>query len=227
MNVSYPQLEPRRGSSGSTWWGKAWTRSLEEAAYGEEELKQGRRLARNGAVGAITVSSGGYLAAVQDRGDAWTVTGTVEPLDETSRHLFAEVVAGSSGRVASLLRGDLPLPLVEDCEEVGVELVPYAGELGWTCTCAHWVDPCPHGVAVAVQVGWLLQADALVLLHLRGLAREELLAAVHALATSGPDVQADVETDMQTDVETDVETGVDAALRAGALLDQWEHPPSA
>lgn len=211
MSVIYPRLPPRRGSPAATWWGKAWGRSLEEAAYGEAELRRGRQLARAGAVGAISVEPGRYVAAVRD---TFTVTGTVEPFDVTSAELFVEVVASGAGRVAALLSGELPAALVEGCEEVGVELVPYAGELGWTCTCEAWLDPCEHGLAVAVQVGWLMQSDPLVLLHLRGLPREELLARVHAAATgTGGAVDS---------AEEDLATGLDAALRAANLIGDAE-----
>lgn len=236
MILTHPRLPPRRAGSRTapTWWGKAWSRSLEEAVYGADELRRGTRLARDGAVGAIAVSVGGYLAAVEEKQEPFTVTGTVEPFDEVSADLFVEVVAGASGTVAALLAGDLPLGLVESCEEVGVELVPYAGELGWTCSCDAWVDPCPHGIAVAVQVGWLLAADPLVLLHLRGLPREELLARVHAVVApggaagagtadggpvgQGPDGGAPVVPGV---AEEDLESGADAALRAERMLDGW------
>lgn len=215
MTLTHPRLAPRRGvPPASSWWGKAWQRSVEESAYAVEDLRRGRSLARAGAVGAIDLSPGGFVAAVEDRGDAFTVSASVETFDETSAHLFVEVVAQGAGRVAALLAGELPLALVEATEEVGVELIPYAGELGWSCSCDAWMDPCPHALAVAVQVGWLLHADPLVLLHLRGLPREELLARVHQVATGADDRDQD----HGDGDDEDLETGLDAALRAAALL---------
>ena len=44
----------RRGPSRmTTWWGKAWLRAVEEAAYTEGDLKVARALARAGEVGGI------------------------------------------------------------------------------------------------------------------------------------------------------------------------------
>jgi uncharacterized Zn finger protein len=228
--VTHPRFPPGRGTGGArgagTWWGKAWTRTLEESAYGEQDVRAARRLARAGAVGAIavgTTESGapGFVAAVEDGGAVHTATGTVPPFGETDRELFVEVVAAGAGRIAALLSGDLPLPLVEACEEVGVELVPYAGELGWSCTCEAWVDPCPHALAVATQVGWLLQRDPLVLLHLRGLAREELLADVYAV-TAGP---GDPDGEGPQEAADDLDVAAEAVLRARHLLDQWARSP--
>jgi uncharacterized Zn finger protein len=62
----------------------------------------------------------------------WTVTGSVPPFGDDERQAFLEVVAG---RAELLLDGELPHDLVEHAEEAGVELVPYGGELGTTCTC--------------------------------------------------------------------------------------------
>jgi uncharacterized Zn finger protein len=67
-------------------------------------------------------------------------------------------------------------------EEAGVELLPYGGELGSACTCETWLDPCPHALAVLTQLAWLIQRDPFVLFQLRGLARDEVLARLHALS---------------------------------------------
>ena len=70
--VTHPRLAPRRGGGTGTWWSKAVLRAVEEAAFGEKELRTGRTLARAGAVGAITVTEGGAVAAVTDGQDAFT-----------------------------------------------------------------------------------------------------------------------------------------------------------
>ena len=79
-------------------------------------------------------------------------------LDPTAGDALVETVAAEAGRVAALLAGDLPHTLVEHAEEAGVELLPYGGELGSTCTCQAWTDPCPHALAVMYQLAWLVEA---------------------------------------------------------------------
>ena len=95
-------------------------------------------------------------------------------------------------------------------EEIGIELLPYGGELTASCTCAAVLDPCRHALAVLIQTGWLVDADPLVLLAVRGLDRESLLHALHERpAALGNGV---------TDLADDVEVAADAMLRAQRLL---------
>lgn len=180
--VTHPRVPPRRGGVGGTWWSKAFLRAVEEAAFSAAELKRGRAHARAGDVGAITVADGTFVAAVFDHDDAFTVTGTVPVLSPDDQSVLVELIAAEAGRIGALMSGDLPHPLVESVEEAGVELLPYGGELGSACTCEGWLDPCPHALAVLTQLAWLIQRDPFVLIQLRGLARDDVLARLHVLS---------------------------------------------
>ncbi len=205
--VSHPRIRPRRGAArATTWWGKAWVRACEESAYGEAELRSARSLARSGAVGAIAISDGRFLAAVEDGDELWTTSTSLPVLEDADRKAFVEAVAAEAGRLPALLAGDLPHALVEHAEEAGVELLPYGGELTASCTCAAWMDPCAHALAVAYQVAWLADADPFVLLALRGLPREELLARLHDREET------------RGEVPDDVAVAADAAARARRIL---------
>lgn len=217
--TSHPRLGPRRGATARSWWGKAWQRAVEEAAYAEADLRRGRAHARAGEVGSVTVDAGSFLAAVLHGDDAWAVSGSVPVLDESARAALVEVVRAESGRVAALLAGELPIDLVEQAEEAGVELLPYGGELVTACSCDGWPDPCRHALAVLTVLGWLLDADPLVLLGLRGLPRDELLAAVHASgAWAGSWARSGADDESGADGDADVELALDAALRAARAL---------
>lgn len=231
--ITHPRYGPRRGAGPMPWWGKAWTRAVEEAAYHQRDLRAGRSLARGGKVGSLTVDDGSLVAAVQQGDDAWTVSITLPVLAADQVEAFAELVAAEAGRIADLLAGDLPHQLIEAAEEAGVEVLPYGGELEATCSCDTWAQPCPHSLAVLTQFGWLIGSDPLALLHLRGLPREALLAALHEL-TSAPRDTPDTpvaeglpggglpDEDVDESVAADVEVGVDTARRAAALLrEQW------
>ena len=213
--TTHPRLPARRGGGSGTWWSKAVLRAVEEAAFSVADLRKGRTLARSGAVGSITVTEGGAVAAVTDGHDAWTVEVTVPVLDRGDAAAFTELVAAESGRIGALLAGQLPHSFVEAVEEAGVELLPYGGELGSACTCDAWLDPCPHALAVLTQLAWLIQADPFVLTHLRGLSRDRVLRDLHRItqpadpgAPAGPD-----------DVD-DLVVAEDAAARAARLLEQ-------
>ncbi len=216
--VVHPRVAPRRGSRlASTWWGKAWMRAVEEAAYGAKEHRTARSLARGGAIGGITVDVGSVVASVEDDQGLWTVQVRLPVLDESGLASLLEVIAAEVGRAPALLAGDLPHALVEHAEEMGVELLPYGGELDATCTCEPWIDPCVHALAVMSQVTWLLERDPLVLLHLRGLPRDDLLARLHertAPASAEPEDAADA----------DLDVAADAALRAARVLDLLGDP---
>ena len=214
--VVHPRVPPRRGAArATTWWGKAWVRAVEESAYAESDLAAARALSRSGRIGQITVDTGTFVAAVEDEAGLWTASGTVPVLDEDGCAAFVETVAAESGRIVALMAGELPHALVEHAEEAGIELLPYGGELGATCTCGAWVDPCGHVLGVLYQLAWLVEADPFVLLQLRGLSREDLLARLHA------------RTEEPTPPGDDLDTGFDAALRAARLLEllDEDEPP--
>jgi uncharacterized Zn finger protein len=225
--TTHPRLPARRGSGAGTWWSKAVLRAVEEAAFGEKDLRRGRALARAGAVGSITVSEGGAVAAVADGQDAWTVEVTIPVLDDADAATFTELVAAESGRIAALLAGQLPHALVEAVDEAGVELLPYGGELGSACTCEAWLDPCPHALAVLTQLAWLIQADPFVLTHLRGLSRDRVLRDLHGLtrprsagAVLSLESPGDSTPSAGPDDLDDLVVAEDAAARAARLLQQ-------
>ena len=205
--VTFARIPPRRSTTrAATWWGRAWVRAVEEAAYSEGDLHTARALSRSGAIGGITVDHGAVVAACYDRSDVWSVGCSVPELDPISRRAFVDVVAAESGHLASLLSGELPYRLVEQSEEAGVELLPYGGELGSACPCGAWVDPCVHALAVLLQVAWLVDGDPWVLLRLRGLSPEDLQAEL-----DGTEETAD-------ELGGDLAAAVDAAVRAARVL---------
>ncbi len=214
--VVHPRIAARRGGRrATTWWGRAWARAVEESAYGEKEQRTARALARAGAVGGITVDAGSVVASVEDDHGLFTPRVALPVLDETGVAALVEAVAAEAGRAPALLAGELPHPLVEHAEEAGVELLPYGGELEASCTCDAWLDPCVHALALMTQVTWLLERDPLVLLHLRGLPRDDLLARLH-------DRTGAIEPEDAGDADLDV--AADAAARAARVLDLLEDP---
>jgi uncharacterized Zn finger protein len=218
--VTHPRFAPRRGAAPSTWWSKAFLRAVEEAAFSTAELKRGRTHARAGDVGAITVAAGAFVAAVVDGDDAYTVTGTVPTLPADDQSVLVELIAAEAGRIGALMSGDLPHQFVESVEEAGVELLPYGGELGSACTCETWLDPCPHALAVLTQLAWLIQRDPFVLFQLRGLARDEVLARLHALSrTRAPSADP---TEHSTDdrIEGRIDDRIDDRIDALALAEE-------
>ncbi|HVX55679.1 SWIM zinc finger family protein [Nocardioides sp.] len=226
--LTFPR-QPRRRTTRrlTSWWGRAFARAAEETAYDDAQLLAARALARSGRLGGLVVDRGRFATGVSEEAGLWTVTGSVPPFGDDERQAFLEVVAG---RAELLLDGELPHDLVEHAEEAGVELVPYGGELGTTCTCPGWRrasrhgGACEHAVAVLLLLADLLDADPLVLLHLRGVTREDLRPLRGEPTDADPDPAAFR--------DEDVEVAADAALRAARLLaevrlDGSDAPPAA
>lgn len=174
--VTFTALPPARGRGFATsWWGRAWLKALEDTALDGEQLTKGRRLAREGAVGAVSVRPGRITAVVRDRdGTAHRSDVLLQELGPEAWNRFLDMAVDRAGHIAALLDREMPPHLVEDAASAGVELLPGIGDLEPECTCGTW-DHCPHSGALCYQVARLLDEDPFVLLLMRGRAERRLL----------------------------------------------------
>ncbi|MGW2813877.1 SWIM zinc finger family protein [Streptomyces sp. NPDC001415] len=188
---TFEPLPPAHGRGFATsWWGVAWLKALEDTALDGQQLKQGRRLAREGAVGAVTVRPGRITAVVRDRdGSHQRSDVLLQELTEGDWDRFLTMATERAGHIAALLDREMPPHLVEDAASAGVELLPGIGDLEPECTCEAW-DHCPHTAALCYQVARLLDQDPFVLLLMRGRGERPLLDALQersaAPAAAGP-----------------------------------------
>ncbi|MDJ1132933.1 SWF or SNF family helicase [Streptomyces iconiensis] len=161
-----------------TWWGRTWLQALEDTALDGGQLKQGRKYARQGAVGAVSVRPGRITAVVHDP-DRTTYRADVllRELDDDEWDRMLEMVVDEAGHIAALLDRDMPPRLVEDAADVGLELLPGIGDLDPECACGAW-DHCPHTTALSYQMARLLDEDPFVLFLMRGRGERELLEAL-------------------------------------------------
>ncbi|MFF7312395.1 SWF or SNF family helicase [Streptomyces sp. NPDC008137] len=208
MERTFAALPPAHGRGfAQTWWGQAWTKALEDTALDSAQLKTGRRLARAGAVGAVSVRPGRLTAVVQDRDrTAHRADVLLEELSPEQWDRLLDMTVERAGHVAALLDREMPPHLVEDAADAGVELLPGLGDLEPECDCGAW-DHCGHTAALCYQVARLLDQDPFVLMLMRG--RDEA-ALLDALQTRGGGSAA----------ETPGPEGVDAAeaYAAGDIL---------
>ncbi|MFF1297114.1 MULTISPECIES: SWF or SNF family helicase [unclassified Streptomyces] len=161
-----------------SWWGQAWLKALEDAALDTAQVKTGRRLARAGAVGAVSVRPGRITAVVQDRDRTpHRADVLLEQLSDDQWDRFLDMTVERAGHVAALLDRDMPPHLVEDAAAAGVELLPGMGDLEPECDCGAW-DHCGHTAALCYQVARLLDEDPFVLLLMRGRGERALLDAL-------------------------------------------------
>ncbi|MFJ6348074.1 MULTISPECIES: SWF or SNF family helicase [unclassified Streptomyces] len=176
-----------------TWWGRAWLQALEDTALDGQQLKQGRRHARAGAVGAVSVRPGRITAVVQDRdGTAYRSDVLLQELSGAEWDRLLDLAVDSAGHIAALLDREMPPHLVEDAAAAGLELLPGVGDLEPECGCDAW-DHCPHTAALCYQVARLLDEDPFVLLLMRGRGERALLdalqerSAARAVGAEGPE----------------------------------------
>jgi uncharacterized Zn finger protein len=176
---TFAALPPAHGRGfAQTWWGRAWLQALEDTALDAGQVKTGRRLARVGAVGAVSVRPGRITAVVQDRdGTAHRADVLLAELTGEQWERFLDMAVERAGHVAALLDRDMPPHLVEDAAAAGIELLPGMGELEPRCDCDAW-DHCGHTTALCHQVARLLDQDPFVLLLMRGRAERALLDAL-------------------------------------------------
>lgn len=222
---------PARGRAfAATWWGTRWLKALEETALDGEQLRQGRRFARQGAVGAVSVRPGRITAVVRGRdGTPHRADVLLRELGDAEWDRLLEVTARESGHLAALLDGDMPPHLVEDAESAGVELLPGIGDLDPSCGCEAW-DHCPHTAALCYQTARLLDQDPFVLLLLRGRTERQLLDEL-ALVLRDPARAAEDEAASDEgaaeSARADEQTGVpaDEAFALGAILPPLPVPP--
>lgn len=184
---TFAALPPARGRGfAETWWGRMWLAALEDGALDGEQVRTGRRLARAGAVGAVSVRPGRVTAVVRDRdGTPYRADVLLEVLSDGEWNRFLDLAVERSGHVAALLDREMPPHLVEDAETAGVDLLPGLGDLEAECGCGTW-DHCGHTAAVCYQVARLLDQDPFVLLLLRGRAEQALLDDLQARGTAAP-----------------------------------------
>ncbi|MGX1885211.1 SWIM zinc finger family protein [Streptomyces sp. NPDC055287] len=173
---TFDALPPARGRSfAQTWWGRAWMKALEDTALDGEQLRKGRRYAREGAVGAVSVRPGRITAVVRDKdGSAYRGDVLLQRLSDDDWDRFLDMAVERAGHIAALLDREMPPHLVEDATAAGVELLPGIGDLEPECSCDAW-DHCPHTAALCYQVARLLDQDPFVLLLMRGRGERDLL----------------------------------------------------
>lgn len=187
----FPAFQARSRSGHRTaesWWGIEWIAAMERSALDVDQLKKGRRYARAGLVGTISVAPGQVTAYTHDGDDmsSYRTTVTLQELSDDGWERLYEGVAARAGHIAALLDGELPHDLVDWAHDVGLDLLPHVGDLEPNCDCPGWDHPCQHAAALSYQAAWLLDADPFLLLLMRGRSREEVLDELRVRGRRSP-----------------------------------------
>jgi uncharacterized Zn finger protein len=166
---------------GTTWWGRLWIRALEQLGDDyENRLPRGKKYAEEGAVSHFTVDPGEIQARVHGR-KTYNVTLGLPALSPAQWEKALERIRLEARFVASLLAGEMPQGLDETFREAGASLYPRVPkELQTHCDCPDWANPCKHVAAVCYVMAESLDRDPWLLFDLRGMTREDVLAALQA-----------------------------------------------
>lgn len=143
-----------------------------------DRLARGRSYQRKGLAGPVEVGPGAASVTVAgSREDPYRVTVAVREAGENVRAAASDDVAAA---------------------------VPAAGDVGFSCDCPDWGDPCKHGVAALLQLAREVDDDPGLLLRWRGI--EDVVPP--APPGTGPLIGADVAGD--DPVSFDASVGPDA-----------------
>lgn len=192
MPRTTPGRPAKRRTFGATWWGQAWVDALEHRArLDPNRLPRGRTYARHSRVGVLTVSPGEVRTSVLgSRASAYRVVLRIRPFSDAEWEVVLDAIAARAGHAAALLDGDLSPGIAEDARAAGCDLLPGPGEVGTSCSCPDWANPCKHAAAVCYLVADRLDEDPFELLHLRGRNREAVLAGLRSRRAAAAPLRA-------------------------------------
>lgn len=184
-----PARPSGRRRFGATWWGQAWIEALEQRArLDPNRLPRDRSYARYDRVGAMTIEPGEVRAPVLGSGaSAYRVRVRVRPFTDIEWNIALDAIAAKAAHAAALLDGEVAPAIVEDLAAAGIDLLPVAGEVGTTCSCPDWANPCKHAAAVCYLIADLLDEDPFGVLLLRGRRRDQVLAGLRGRRAAATD----------------------------------------
>lgn len=166
-------------SFGTEWWTRQWIGALEAFGW-ENRLQRGRSYARTGRVVTLAVEPGRAEARV--RGSRPVPYRVVIRLEAFSRSLWdsiLDLIAEKARYTGQLLAGEMPPDIDELFAMTGHSLFPRSqSDLTASCSCPDDANPCKHIAAVHYVLGARFDADPFVLLRLRGMPRDTLLAEI-------------------------------------------------
>jgi uncharacterized Zn finger protein len=175
----------RRGAIGETWWSRRFIDLLESFRLGGR-LDRGRRYARAGQVLDLQVAAGLVSARVQgSRVRPYRVRLETPVLAPSDWERVEQAMAGRAAFAARLLAGEMPHDIEEAFAAAGVSLFPASPRnLGSSCSCPDWSNPCKHVAAVYYLLAEAFDDDPFLIFAWRGRTRSELLGRLRALRGS-------------------------------------------
>lgn len=173
------KAQSKRGSIGTTWWGRRWIKTLESFSIGAR-LGRGKSYARSGQVMFIDIEKGEVTSAVQgSRGSPYQVEIQLKAYKLSDWEKLVQSMREQPFYAARLLVGEVSPDFEDVLRAVGIPLFPErVNDLKTECSCPDWSNPCKHIAAVYYLLAEEFDRDPFLLFALRGMTREELLLAI-------------------------------------------------
>lgn len=181
------QVRSRRGSIGESWWSERFVAVLEDIGLGNR-LRRGRTYARKGQVMSLEVDAGSVTALVQgSRARPYRVRIGVTAFGKAEWARVEQALADDAWYAAQLLAGAMPEDIEDIFARVDLALFPLtARDLSMDCSCPDVAVPCKHVAAAFYLLAEAFDDDPFSILAWRGRDREDLLANLRSLRSSGP-----------------------------------------
>ena len=162
--------------SSEPWWIKRWQETLVSYSLGSH-LQLGQTYARQGNVLEVSIAKGLVEALVQgSRSRPYRISIRLKPLTLLEWDKVETAIASQAAFSAQLLAGEMPRMIEEVFLTAGISLFPQSlNEFSTACTCAEYVNPCKHIVAVLDILGQEFACDPFHLFTLRGKTQTELM----------------------------------------------------
>ncbi|MDH7514888.1 MAG: SWIM zinc finger family protein [Bacteroidota bacterium] len=172
------RAQSQKGSFAATWWGKKWIETLESFPIAPR-LERGRLYARSGQVADLRIESGTVTARVQgSRKRAYRVRISLPRWNPEKASRALERLRSQPIRAAQLLAGEMPDDIESILASFGLPLFPRRhSDFSSECSCPDWSNPCKHVAAVYYLIAEALDRDPMLLFTLRGMDRDEIIAA--------------------------------------------------
>ena len=177
--ASFSGIEPHRGTTAKTFWGKAWCDNLEAYSDYANRLPRGRTYVRNGSVIHLSIAHGEVQARVMGS-SLYTVAVKVSPVAAPHWQAIGKDCAGSIDSLVELLQGKLSTAVMQRICKPQTGLFPAPSEMRFTCSCPDWADMCKHVAAVLYGVGARLDQQPELLFSLRGVDAQDLVSQAGA-----------------------------------------------
>ena len=187
------ELRSRRGAVGTAWHAVA-LRDGAERLLGPARVSRGKADARAGRVQWLDVDAGAARGDVLDAdGELYHARLELPAFLEGDRRVVLQVARAHPELPARLAAGEYPQQIEAELAASEISLLPRdAMELSHDCSCLDWPGPCRHVSALLYVLVEAVDEQPLLLLTLRGLALEDLVAPARTEPdAAAPDDSAD------------------------------------